>query len=136
MCRTVCFILFWLWGMLYKGWPCSEAPTSTWWEKLHISSGRTHSKDQRVTTENSNPVTEANEGVSLAVEHGLIIRRIWLRILALSGTNYVHSFIYSCFRCHSHAWYWFGLCGYNSNQNTERTQGSNLLYFSVILCLV
>ena len=24
---------FWLWGMLYKGWPCSEAPTGTWWKK-------------------------------------------------------------------------------------------------------
>lgn len=105
--------------MLYKGWPCSEAPTGTWWEKLHISSGRTHSKDQRVATENSSTDPEASEGVTLAVEHGLVIRRIWLRILTPSHANHVHSFVYSCFRCHSHAWYWFGLCGDNSNQTQK-----------------
>lgn len=63
-----------------------------------------------MATKNSNTVTEANEGVSLAVEHGLIIRQIWLRILALS---FIHVLV--PFTCLILVWaVWV-----NSNQNTE-----------------
>lgn len=126
MCRTVCFV-FDSEECCTRDGPALRHLQALGEKNPHRSSGRTHSKDQRVATRNSNTVTAANEGVSLAVEHGLIIRQICLRILALS---FIHVLV--PFTCLILVW----VVWVNSNQNTERTRGSNLLSFSVILCQV
>ena len=75
--------------------------------------------------------------VNLAVARGLAIRKIWLRILALSHTSCVHSFIYACVLDAIHMPdTGFGSGGTTATRTEKEEQRETTCFISVILCQV